>query len=95
MVSFTGHQSARQHCFSSGQTNNVSKRGMGARGKKMFLRDRFCETFFSFQKANFASVTMFRRVGKRETCDETLKITNVSGTMFPGLPWAEARWRVA
>jgi hypothetical protein len=43
---------------------------------------------FASRVANFVSATMFLRVGKQETFEETSRITNVSTTMFPSLPRA-------
>ena len=43
---------------------------------------------FASREANFVSATMFPRVGKQGNFEETSRVTNVSATMFPSLPWA-------
>ena len=53
---------------------------------KMFLN--LLRNIFASREANFVSATMFPRVGKQGTFEETSRITNVSTTMFPSLPRA-------
>ena len=74
-----------------GQTlgNNVSATKITLGKHEMFLN--LIGNIFASGEANFVSATMFPRVGKQGNFEETSRVTNVSATMFPSLPWALAR----
>jgi hypothetical protein len=80
-----------RHVSLSGQT----LRDISEKHRETSNVSEFGRKHFASREANFVSATMFPRVGKHgniwanmETFEETLRITNVSATMFPSLPWA-------
>ena len=76
-----------------GQTlgNNVSATKITLGKHEMFLN--LIGNIFASREANFVSATMFPRVGKQGNFEETSRVTNVSATMFPSLPWALVLYR--
>jgi hypothetical protein len=68
-----------RHVSQSGQTlGNISEKH-----KETSNVSEFGRNIFASREANFVSATMFPRVGKHGTFEETSRITNVSATMFP------------
>ena len=77
-----------RHVSQGGQTlgNNVSATKITLGKQEMFLN--LIGNIFASREANFVSATMFPRMGKQGNFEETSRVTNVSATMFPSLPWA-------